>query len=175
MSKITIQKLSAHELKKHIDDFALVLQEVVLDGGSVNFIAPFSLTEATNFWTQKIHPALLKNEKTLWAAFIESKLAGTVQLDHSMPPNQQHRCEVSKLLVSPRFRRRGIARKLMHELEKEAAKINRPLITLDTVKGSNAEPLYLSLGFEIAGIIPRFSRHPVEDHFDATTYMFKQL
>ena len=175
MSDLNIQKLTAGELERHVDEFAVVLQEVVLDGGSVNFIAPFSLEDARDFWMRKIFPALLNQEKTLWAAFVENKLAGTVQLDHSMPPNQLHRCEVSKLLVSPRFRRRGIARQLMHELELEASKINRPLITLDTVKGSNAEPLYLSLGFEIAGVIPEFSRHPSKDSYDATTYMFKQL
>lgn len=92
-----------------------------------------------------------------------------------MPPNQNHRCEVSKLLVHPKYQRRGIARKLMAKLELKAERLNRPLITLDTTKGSKAEPLYLSLGFKIAGHIPNFSRDPLVEQFDATTYMYKHL
>jgi GNAT superfamily N-acetyltransferase len=41
------------------------------------------------------------------------RIVGTVQLDPEMPPNQQHRAAVAKLLVHPAARRRGIGRALM--------------------------------------------------------------
>ncbi|MFP3656833.1 GNAT family N-acetyltransferase, partial [Burkholderia sp. SIMBA_052] len=69
-------------------------------------------------------------------------IAGTVQLDYDTMPNQRHRAEVRKLLVHPAFRRRGVARALMMELESHARRLERSLLTLDTRTGDSAEPLY---------------------------------
>ncbi|ACT60626.1 GNAT family N-acetyltransferase [Hirschia baltica] len=170
-----IVELTSTDIDQYIDKLCTILHANVHDGASVNFIVPFSFDDAKNYWKNKIQSSIEKQERTLWAAFEGDNLAGSVQLDYSMPPNQNHRCEVSKLIVHPDFRRRGIARKLMAQIEDKARELKRQLITLDTVKGSKAEPLYLSLGFEIAGILPGFSRHPIENRFDATTYMYKNL
>jgi len=59
--------------------------------------------------------------------------------------------------------------------EKEAKSQGRTLITLDTRTGDNAEPLYLSLGYTAAGIIPGFCRAPDSERLEPTTYMFKSL
>src|SRR6267378_4485514 len=48
------------------------------------------------------------------------RIVGTVQLELDMPPNQQHRAAVAKLLVHPAARRRGIARSMMMALEEIA-------------------------------------------------------
>jgi GNAT superfamily N-acetyltransferase len=69
------------------------------------------------------------------------RIVGTVQLDLDMPPNQQHRASVAKLLVHPAARRLGIGRALMFALEKMARSEGRTLLTLDTVSGGNAETL----------------------------------
>jgi GNAT superfamily N-acetyltransferase len=61
------------------------------------------------------------------------RILGTVQLDLEMPPNQQHRAAVAKLLVDPAARRRGIGRALMIALEEIARSEGRTLLTLDTV------------------------------------------
>src|SRR2546423_15433241 len=61
--------------------------------------------------------------------------------------NQPHRAEVAKLLVHRRARRRGIGRALMIALEAEAARAQRPLLTLDTRRGDAAEQLYHALGW----------------------------
>ena len=98
-----------------------------------------------------------------------------MQLDLDTPPNQTHRGEVSKLLVHPSIRRRGIAQRLMVRLEAEARSCGRTLITLDTRTGDKAEPLYASLGYVVAGVIPGYARDPREDRLDATTYMYKRL
>src|SRR5206468_9083878 len=75
------------------------------------------------------------------------RIIDTVQLDLEMPPNQEHRAAVAKLLVHPAARRRGIARSMMIALEEIARAERRTLLTLDTVSGSNAELLYRSLDF----------------------------
>ena len=52
----------------------------------------------------------------------------------------------------------------MAELERRAGRnCGRSLLTLDTRTGDNAEPLYTSLGYRTAGIIPGYCRDPFED------------
>jgi len=112
----------------------------------------------------------------LWVARLDGRLAGSVQLDTDTPPNQPHRAEVRKLLVHPDLRRRGIARRLMVEVDGMAARLGRSLITLDTRTGDSAEPLYASLGYQTVGVIPGFARDPINAaKVDGTTIMYKQL
>jgi ribosomal protein S18 acetylase RimI-like enzyme len=98
-----------------------------------------------------------------------------VQLDFDTPPNQPHRAEVRKLLVRPDFRRQGIGRTLMAEVEKRAAELKRNLLTLDTRTGDSAEPLYASLGYRTVGIIPGYCLDPFNTKLDSTTVMYKAL
>jgi GNAT superfamily N-acetyltransferase len=104
----------------------------------------------------------------------EERIVGTVQLDLEMPPNQQHRAAVAKLLVHPAARRRGIGRALMIALE-EIARSERRTLLLDTVSGSNAEWLYRSLDFIAAGGIPRYARGALTPELEGTTIMYKEL
>jgi ribosomal protein S18 acetylase RimI-like enzyme len=158
-----------------LDDLTEILHATVLAGGSVNFILPFCPDQSREFWLQKMFPAIRSGGRLLLVARQGTRSVGTVQLLLDMPPNQVHRCEVSKLLVHPDFRNRGIARQLMTELERHARRLNRSLITLDTRTGDAAEPLYLSLDYQIAGTIPNFCRATDCDRMDATTYMYKLL
>ncbi len=103
------------------------------------------------------------------------RIVGSVQLGYDTPPNQQHRAEVRKLLVHPDCRRQGLAKMLMVELERLARAKGRRLLTLDTRTGDAAEPLYASLGYQVAGIIPQFCRDTFTDRLDPTTIMYKLL
>ena len=79
-------------------------------------------------------------------------------------------------MVHPGFRRRGIARALMAELERLASQRGRSLLTLDTRTGDQAEPLYASLGYQTAGIIPGYCRDTLDaGRLDPTTIMYKVL
>jgi len=100
---------------------------------------------------------------------------GTVQLDCDTPANQPHRAEVRKLLVHPRARRAGIARQLMVAIEASARERGRTLLTLDTRSGDHAEPLYLGMGYVVAGRIPGYARASDADRLDATTIMYKEV
>ena len=64
---------------------------------------------------------------------------------------------VTKLLVDPAFRRRGIGRALMLRVEQAARGIGRRLLVLDTRAGDDGERLYRSLGWQEAGIIPGYA------------------
>ncbi|MEP6717469.1 MAG: GNAT family N-acetyltransferase [Terriglobia bacterium] len=77
--------------------------------------------------------------------------------------------------MHPEARRRGIARALMLTLEDVARDEGRSLLTLDTVTGSSAEPLYLSMGYTLAGTIPRYARAAASPDLESTSVMYKEL
>ena len=83
--------------------------------------------------------------------------------------------DVMKVLVHPRHQRKGIGRALMAEIERIAVHHGRTLLTLDTIAGDKAERLYALLGYELAGRIPAYARHPSKDTLEATSVMFKAL
>ena len=152
-----------------------VLHAVVHAGAGVSFFVPFSLDEARAFWLDKVLPAVRARTRRVVVARSGARIVGTVQLDLAVPPNQQHRGDVAKLLVHPVARRRGVARALLAALEAIAQSEGRTLLTLDTVTGSHAEPLYLSLGYIRAGVIPRYARGSLTPDLESTTIMYKEL
>jgi ribosomal protein S18 acetylase RimI-like enzyme len=178
---------------------AEVLHAVVLAGAGVSFFTPFSIDEARAFWVDKVLPHVLAGTRRVVVARLDEIvrattkgergtgngeerndrsdriIIGTVQLDLEMPPNQQHRAAVAKLLVHPNARRRGIAKALMTTLEEIARAEGRTLLTLDTVSGSGAEVLYKSLGYTTVGVIPRYARGALTPELESTTIMYKEL
>lgn len=165
----------AASLEQDIDMLGEVLHAVVHTGAGVSFVVPFSLDEARAFWIDKVLPGVRARTRRVLVARRGARIVGTVQLDFAVPPNQQHRAEVAKLLVHPVARRRGIARALMVALETLAQSEGRTLLTLDTWTGGNAEALYLSLGYVPAGVIPRYARGSLTPGLEPTTIMYKEL
>lgn len=162
-------------VERDLDDLAEVLHAVVHDGAGVSFILPFSHDDARAFWRERVLPGVRAGTRHVVVARLENGIVGTVQLDLAMPPNQRHRGEVAKLLVHPTARRRGLARLLMLALEDIARAERRTLLTLDTWTGSHAESLYRSLGYAVAGVIPRFARGSVTPELEPATIMYKEL
>jgi len=162
-------------LEHDIDMLSDVLHAVVHGGAGVSFFVPFSLDEARAFWLHKVLPGVRAGTRRVVVARSGVRIVGTVQLDLAVPPNQQHRAEVSKLLVHPIARRRGVARALMTTLEAIARSAGRTLLTLDTVTGSHAEPLYRSLGYIPVGVIPRYARASLTPDLESTMIMYKEL
>jgi hypothetical protein len=173
--RLPVTTMSASDLEREIGAMAALLHDVVHAGASVNFIMPFPVEESEAFWRKKVLPPLWDGGRLLFVARDGNRIAGTVQLVHDMPPNQPHRAEVTKLLVHPDYRRRGIGRALMQALELRARDLGRSLITLDTRTGDVAEPFYVSLGYVAAGIIPGFCRDTFCERLDPTTIMYKVL
>lgn len=171
----TIAALTADDIAGHVRELGALLHACVHAGASVGFVLPFTEADGEAFWSGSVLPAVRDGRRALLVARVGGRIAGSVQLDCDTPPNQPHRAEIRKLLVHPAFRRRGIARALMAEIERLAIRRGRSLITLDTRTGDGAEPLYAALGYATAGVIPGYSRDPAEDRLDATTIMYKTL
>jgi GNAT superfamily N-acetyltransferase len=178
-----------------IDMLAEVLHAVVHANAGVSFFTPFSIEEARAFWVDKVLPDMHAGRRRVVIARLDERerakgegkrstgkgeerserILGTVQLELEMPPNQQHRAAVAKLLVHPAAWRRGIGRALMLALEEIARSEGRSLLTLDTVSGSSAEFLYRSLDFIAVGVIPRYARGALTRELEGTTIMYKEL
>jgi GNAT superfamily N-acetyltransferase len=159
--------------ERDLEQLAGVLHAAVHAGASVGFILPFSLDDARSFWSDKVAPALQSGARRVLIARWDGSIAGTVQLILDTPPNQRHRAEIAKLLVHPDARRRGVARALMTAVEDVTRAEGRTLLTLDTRTGDSAEPLYLSMGYVSAGVIPNYARGPVSPELEPTTLMYK--
>lgn len=174
-TETSISIFSADDIASHVSELGALLHACVHDGASIGFVLPFTQSDSEAFWSNKVLPAVRDGARLLLVAQTRGRIAGSVQLGYDTPPNQPHRAEVSKLLVHPDFRRRGMARALMAELERRASQLGRSLLTLDTRSGDKAEPLYASLGYQTVGVIMGYCRDPVEDRLDSTTIMYKSL
>ena len=170
---IEIRNLDAAGARCHTPALAGVLLDCVEGGASVGFLSPFSMTAAEAFFS-KVAEGVERGERILLAAFVNSELAGTVQIFTATPPNQPHRADVAKLLVSRSARGQGIATRLMQAVEEASRQAGKTLLVLDTVTGSEAEKLYLRLGWTATGIIPNYALMP-DGTPCATTVFWKQL
>src|SRR5688572_32755281 len=127
-TQTAISVFSAGDIASHVRELGALLHACVHDGASVGFVLPFTQDEGEAFWSRKVLPAIRDGGLVLFVAQKGGRVAGSVQLGYDTPPNQPHRTEVRKLLVHPDFRRLGIARALMAELERTASKLGRRLI-----------------------------------------------
>lgn len=157
-----------------IDRYALIelLMDVVESGAAISFLPPITEGEAGAFWDKTF--ADIARRRVLVARNAAGRIQGSVQLLLSRNPNQPHRAEVAKLLVHNQSRRQGIARALMLELEAEAKRLGRTLLTLDTRRSDAAETLYRNLGYTEAGIIPRYAKN-ADGTFHDTVIFYKEL
>lgn len=173
--EICIIELNAAAIEQRLDTLSHILADSVNAGASISFMSPLSYHEARQFWSQNVLPEVAAGRRVVLGALYGEALMGTVQLLTAMPPNQSHRCEVAKMIVHPNARRMGIGRKLMNHALEQARERGKTLVTLDTRTGDAAEPLYASLGFEVAGTIPDFAWDSDGKEKHSTTYMFHRL
>lgn len=146
-----------------------LLIDVVNDGASIGFLPGLSEEEAAAYWE-----SVCSENTLLILAKQDDQIAGTIQLHLTTKPNGLHRVEIAKLMVSPSFRRKGIARLLMEHAENTAQDLGKTLIVLDTREGDPSNLLYRSLGYIEVGKIPMFAKSD-DGKFDATVIYYKLI
>jgi ribosomal protein S18 acetylase RimI-like enzyme len=171
---INVAAIDPAGLAKSVERLAQILHACVHEGASIGFVMPFDRSEARAYWLDRVAAPHAAGGKLLLVATLGDDIGGTAQLDLDSMPSKRHHAEVSKVLVDPAFRRAGVGRALMQEIERHADREGRWLLTLDTA-GDAAEALYRSLGYSLAGAIPNYARNAFEERYDATRLMYKDL
>ncbi|RDW59030.1 hypothetical protein BP5796_11954 [Coleophoma crateriformis] len=158
---------------------------ITTDGTIATFLPPLSQEKITLWWED--HSKDSERKIILHLATEPSTgkfaVAGVVMLVNEGSKNEggRFRGGVSKLLVSPSYRRRGIAKQLMGKLEKEAREWGLTLLVgtllelLDTEVGSPAEKVYPRLGWIKVGVIPKFEQSPADGELKDNVFFYKNL
>jgi GNAT superfamily N-acetyltransferase len=167
-----IRRLAAVD-PPQLQSLAELLIDCVDGGASISFMHPLSHAEARAFW-QRVADDVSRGERALLVAEDELGIVGSVQLVLAQPPNQPHRADLAKMLVHRRARRQGLGEALMRAAEALARQCDRTLLVLDTVAGSDAERLYLRLGWCSVGRIPGYALLPRGGPCD-THYFYRRL
>jgi hypothetical protein len=93
-----ITSLRAPIGEQSLNELAEVLADCVEGGASVNFMSPYSPSEARRFF-DKVAGGVTSGDIVLLVARLGGRIVGTVQLGLETPPNQSHRADVKKMLV----------------------------------------------------------------------------
>ncbi len=133
-----------------------ILVACVDGGGSASHLPPLAPAAAREHM-RAMASGMAQGRCLLLSTWFRGVLAGAVRLQLDTPPNQRHRAEVAELLVHPDFRRRGLASGLMHDLETEAARAGRTLLTLNAEADGAVVRLCARLGWTVAGEIPGYT------------------
>lgn len=169
--------INVRRLREVTDAQVGALAEVLIDcvegGASVSFMHPLPVQKARAFWRQ-VADSVVRGERALLVAEDAAGIVGTAHLVLEQPDNQQHRADLSKMLVHRRTRRRGVGAALIRAAEALARDCGRTLLVLDTVTGSDAERLYVQLGWQRSGEIPGYALLP-RGGLCATTYYYRAL
>jgi GNAT superfamily N-acetyltransferase len=173
VEEIEVRRLSPTEAREQLDALAGVLADCVAGGASVGYLDPFSHADARVVYDDYLRDAE-QGRRIILGAFLDGNLVGTAQLVLAVPPNQPHRAEVARVLVHRSARRRGIAQRLMEQLEQEARAEGKTLLVLDAVTGGDAARLYDHLGWNTVGVIPDYALYP-DGRFCDTTVFWKAL
>lgn len=168
-----IRLLSAADARDRLSDLCEVLVDCVNGGASVGFMQPYGVSDALPYW-QGVADSVESGATLLFVAAIEGRVVGTVQVGAAQMPNQPHRGDLKKLLVHRSARGKGLARLLLDAAEREAARIGKTLLVLDTATGSDAEAIYPRLGWQRAGVVPDYAMSPQGGLCD-TTIFYKRI
>ena len=156
-----------------IDALTALLTDAVVNGASVGYVLPVDLAMLQSYW-RGIADEIAAGALALFAVKRDERIIASAQLSFCGKPNGRHRAEVQKVLVHSSARRRGLGGALMRAVEQHARECTRSLLVLDTETHSAGQKLYEAMGYQAAGVIPKFAIGN-SGGFVPTTYMYKIL
>jgi GNAT superfamily N-acetyltransferase len=168
-----IRSIDASEAKRLLEPLSALLHDAVAHGASVNFMAGFTVEEASAYWTKQI-AGLVTNDRIWLVAEEAGTIIGTVMCVFAGQPNQPYRAEISKMLVHSNQRRRGIGEQLMQAIEAAALQAGKVLLVLDTGAGSAGDRLYRRCGWTAIGTIPGYA-YTTDGRPEGATFFYKQI
>src|SRR5262249_35824826 len=153
-----VEVLGVDQAAREVRALVSLLKDAVDSGASVGYLPPLAEAEGEAYWRGVVEDVRDGSCVLLGAREADGALVGMAQLLLAMRPNGSHRAEVAKVIVHTKARRRGIGRALMLALEARARALGRTILVLDTRWGDPSEELYTSVGYTLAGVIPRYAQ-----------------
>ena len=155
------------------EGLGVILADSVASGAAVNLLLPFSAADGAAWWRDQAQD-VASGRRIVLVARVAGTLVGTISLTPAPVPNETRRADLTKLLVNPADRRRGVATRLLAAAEKEARRRGFRLLTLDCVAGGPDEELYRGLGYVSVGTIPGYALSPAGEP-EGATFMYLAL
>src|SRR5262249_7719127 len=171
---VAIEVVGADQAAREIAGLVGLLKDAVDSGASVGYLPPLGESESEAYWRGVVVDGRGGSCVLLGARETDGTLVGTAQLLLAMRPNGSHRAEVAKVIVHTKARRRGIGRALMLALEERARRLGRTTLVLDTRRGDPSERLYTSVGYTLAGVIPRYAKS-ADGALDPSAFYYRVL
>ncbi|KAL7811101.1 putative acetyltransferase [Trichoderma gracile] len=185
MENITITRFSPPQhtplipaiIQMHIDC-------IQADGALLRFHPPFTPEKRhkmETFWDERLSQISTGRRIVLIAlapteGSDQGDVAGIVELGMPDADTGPFRGDLEMLMVSPKYRRRGLAAKLISDLEEIAREEKRTLLQLSTDVGSAAEKyVYPRLGYTLMGTIPNFGISPIDGSLKDGAFFYKHL
>lgn len=84
-------------------------------------------------------------------------------------PTSRHLAEVSKAIIDPKWRGRGIVKRVLRELITKAREVGIGAFVLDVREGTRAAQLWQLLGFRVYGRLDDYARY--DNHSYSGLYM----
>ena len=158
---VSIEPLGGPNTGEDFGGLVELLTACVEGGASIGFLAPLARADAETYW-RKIAADLPGGYRVLLVARdAAGVIVGGAQLALEARANGRHRAEVQKVMVRPAWRRRGIAARLMAEIERVARERGVRLLFLDTSDShAGARELYEALQYVYVGGIPGYALDP---------------
>jgi ribosomal protein S18 acetylase RimI-like enzyme len=183
----TIRQLTGEEVVTNAAGLGEILFDIVQACHCVGFLNTLTLEEATQYWVE-FAKRVEKGEIITLGCFAGPQtvtingsndgnrvIVGTVSLEIKLPQNQPHRANIVKLQVHTQHRGKGLAKKLMLEIEHVAKHTcNRSLVLLNTKASSDAAKMYATMGYVKYGEIPGYAMFP-DGSMDIDAFFYKNL
>ena len=169
MPQLRITKIQdSSDIEKHIPSLRCLLQACVNDEpavSSIGFLHPLSDQNATDYWLRLFPSVIGPNSPTMlliatYPGAADSSVVATVQIARMTKETNNYRGEIRKLLVHPAYRRSGVGRQVIGEVERIARdELGLEMLMLNTPTGTPARDFYLRLGWHEWGICPVYVKY----------------
>src|SRR5262249_31104705 len=151
------------------------------DGASVGFLPPLDAEEAGRYWDGVFAAVAGGGRRPPGAPAqhprgLRPRAGDLGGRGGGRAPPPRHASDGAPPAPPPRGRPRRlrIGRALMLAADAEARRLGRTTLVLDTRQGDPSERLYRSLGWERAGVIPRYARS-ASGALDGSAFYYRLL
>lgn len=134
-----------------------LINATVADNGTLGFSSSLSGEKAEHF-LGALNRRVAQGDTHALYATLEGQPAFFVMMNLSGMPNCRHSAELSKAVVAPGLRGKGLPREALRALIGRARELDVEQFVLDVREGSRAHRLWIRYGFQTWGILPDYAR-----------------